>query len=376
MRIGIDATAMSDQEGTGMESYARNLTLNLLEHDASNEYVIYCRRPVPAALREFEDRAELRTCGLRKRKLCEQIWLSAAWRTDDLDVLHCICSLPIAPPERTVLTVHGLSWRLTPEVFTRTLRWYWILTAERTMHKATRLIAITNWTKNVVHSHLDIPKDRIDVVHHGVELDEFATSPGKGVEERVRRKYGLSGRILLHVGTLIPVKNLPFLVRAFSRLVSSGSYSDCQLVLAGGKGWGAEDVSRAITDTGMEDRVIVTGHIPKEELIALYHLADLFVFPTKYEGFGLPMLESFAAGTPVVASKASCLPEVGGDAAIYFDTDSMEQLCARMRDCLCDEDLRQKMINRGKQRVEEFSWEKTARQTLQVYQRAVESVSS
>lgn len=357
-----------------MESYARNLTLNLLEYDKSNEYVVYCRRPVPEALLEYEDQAELRRCGLRKRKMCEQLWLSAAWQRDDLDVLHCVCSLPVIPPECTVLTVHGFSWRMTPEVFTRALRWYWILTAERTMRKATRLIAITNWTKNVVHDHLSIPKERIDVVHHGVELDDFSVSPSKEVRNRVRKKYQLNGRVLLHVGSLNPVKNLPFLIRAFARLASLDDYSDCKLVLAGEEGWGAEEVRAAVADTGMGDRIVMTGYVSKEEIVALYHIADVFVFPSKYEGFGLPILESFAAGTPVVSSNVSCLPEVGGDAPIFFDPEGTEeQLCDILANCLDDKDLRQKMIERGKQRVDEFSWEKTARQTLETYRRAVES---
>lgn len=372
MRIGIDATAVSAGQGTGMQSYALNLTSNLLALDQGETYIVYCRGEVPRAFRGHDRNAEFRVCNLRRRKACEQLWLSRAARLDDLDVLHCICSLPLVPPPvPTVLTVHGLSWRITPEVFTPLLRWYWILTAERTMKKADRLIAITQWTKDVVHDRLGIPLEKIDVVHHGVDLGHFERRPPRERLREVKNRHGIRERFLLHVGSLLPVKNLPFLVRAFRELRNRDGCGDLQLVLAGGGGWGEAEVRNTVAELGMEGEVLLTGFVPSSELPLLYAAADLFVFPSRYEGFGLPILESFAAGTPVISSNASCLPEVGGDAALYFDPTDEDGFVDTAARVLGDTELRTRLVSRGRARIAQFSWQKTAVETMKAYRAAV-----
>ena len=370
MRIGIDATAVSSAEGTGIQSYALNLTRALLALDKRNTYVVYCRQNIPEPFLAYKDKAEFRVCPLSKRKLCEQVWLSSASRRDHLDILHCICSLPLYYPHRAVLTVLGLSWRIRPEVFTPALRRYWILTAERTMKRATRLLAISNWTKDMVTSRLGIPGDRIDVVHLGVRSDVFSTRSQPGEAERIRRKYGLAEKFILHVGALIPVKNLPKLIEAYRRLITLEPFSDYQLVLAGGRGWAAESLYALVAEVGLSDRVVFPGFVEAEDLPALYRAAKLFVFPSLYEGFGIPLLESFASGTPVLSSNASCLPEVGGDAALFVDSTDEAALADAMAKALSDSALRANLTSKGIERAQLFTWEETARKTLEVYERA------
>lgn len=371
MRIGIDATAVSGSEGVGMQSYAANLTRSLLELDSRNEYVVYCRRALPEVFRPLAGRACFRIAPLGSRKACEQLWLAAAAPRDRLDLLHCMCSLPLGYRGASVLTVHGLSWRIFPEVFTTALRWYWILTAERTMKKATRLVSISGWTKGVVARRLGIPEERIDVVHHGVDVDQFAAPEVESRVEEVRKRYGLPQRFLVHVGSLIPVKNLPALVRAYGALIAARpDLAEVQLVLVGGAGWGAQEVREQIRASRLEDRVHLTGFVPEPDLPALYRAAELFVFPSLYEGFGIPALEAMASGTPLVCSRASCLPEVVGGAGLFFDPHDEGQMTEAMARALSDEALREALAERGRERAPRFSWKATAEGTLEAYERA------
>jgi len=370
MRIGLDATAVDPSEGFGIHTYALNLTKNLLQLDTQNEYVVYCRREVPAAFRSFASRAEFKVCRLRKRKACEQLWLSAVAPFDSLDVFHCLCSLPLCRPKTSVLTVLGLSWLVSPEVFSTAQLLYWRHCAERTMKKAKRLIAISAWTKGMATRELGIPDSKIDVVHLGANLELFSRSYSPQEIAELKSRHSLPDRFILYVGGILPVKNLGTLVRAFHRLIESGEVGDRALVIAGGKGWGSQPLFDLVRELRLEGRVIFTGFFPDDDLPALYSAADVFVLPSWYEGFGLPIVESFASGTPVVSSNASCLPEIAKDAAVLFDPSSEIQLADAISQVIRDESLQRRLVERGLERAKEFSWKKTAEQTLVAYEKA------
>jgi glycosyltransferase involved in cell wall biosynthesis len=370
MRIGLDATAVDPIEGFGIHTYALNLTKNLLEVDTENEYVVYCRREIPEAFRPFASRTEFKVCRLQKRKACEQLWLSAVAPFDSLDVFHGLCSLPLYSPMTSVITVHGLSWRISPEVFSTAQRLYWRHCAERTMKKAQRLVAISTWSKGVVVRELGIPEDMVDVVYHGAELERFSQKYSPQEITELKRRHSLPDRFILYVGGILPVKNLGTLVRAFHRLVESREAGERDLVIAGGKGWGSQPLFDLVRELGLEDRVIFTGFFPDEDLPALYSAADVFVLPSWYEGFGLPIVESFASGTPVVSSNASCLPEIAKDAALLFDPSNEIQLADAISKVIQDESLQRSLIDRGLGRAKEFTWKKTAERTLAAYEKA------
>jgi len=236
-----------------MQSYSFNLTKNLLKLDDGNDYIVYCRGEIPEAFRPFSKRAEFKVCKLQKRKVCEQFWLPLVTPFDDLDVFHCICSLPILTPRISVLTVHGLSWRIFPEVFTRALRFYWIMTAERTMKKATRLISISQWTKEIVVKKLGISEDKIDVVHHGVNLDVFSQITNGARIDQLKVKHSLPDQFILFVGSLLPVKNLPTLIKAFSQLIKRDEFKGYHLVIAGEKGWRYQPIFDLVNEVGVQE---------------------------------------------------------------------------------------------------------------------------
>jgi glycosyltransferase involved in cell wall biosynthesis len=209
---------------------------------------------------------------------------------------------------------------------------------------------------------LDVPAAQLRVVH----LAPTPLPPATADVAALRTRLGLEGPFFLYVGTLEPRKNLPLLLRAFERL---GARAGVHLALAGPRGWLDEPIVAAAARLG--ERVRLLGPVPPADLAALYAAAEVFVFPSRYEGFGLPPLEAMAAGTPVVAARASCLPEVLGDAALFVEPDDEAGLAEALGQLLDDPALRTELRQRGLARAAGFSWERTAAETLAVYREAV-----
>jgi glycosyltransferase involved in cell wall biosynthesis len=193
------------------------------------------------------------------------------------------------------------------------------------------------------------------------------------VLERTRARYGLGKRYLLYVGTLQPRKNLSRVVEAFARLVSSGLMVDIQLVLAGRRGWLYEDLFSRVKYGGLEERILFPGYVDEADLAALYSGALGYVFPSLYEGFGIPVLEAQACGVPVMTSNNSSLPEVAGDAALLVDPTDVDAIADAILRLATDDALRAWLVERGLENVKRFSWEKCARETLEVLESVVEA---
>ncbi|MEJ7787791.1 MAG: glycosyltransferase family 1 protein, partial [Solirubrobacteraceae bacterium] len=211
----------------------------------------------------------------------------------------------------------------------------------------------------------DIEPQRIHVVPHGVD-ERF--SPGDA-PEAVLAKLGVRDPFLLTVGTLQPRKNLGTVIDAFERLVAAGE--ELTLVVAGGAGWGERETAERIGRSPAADRIVLTGHVSDEELLALYRGTRCFVFPSRYEGFGLPVLEAMAAGAPVVCSDRTSLPEVAGDAAMLVSPDGIDQLAGAIHRVVSHEALRRDLIDRGLARAAGFTWETCADRTVAVYRAAI-----
>ena len=294
MRIGIDATAVGAEPSTGMGVYGFNLVRNLIEIDNWNQYVIYCRHTVHDQFKGVGERITFKVSPINNRKVAEQFWLPVTTIGDRLDVFHGLCGLPRFAPKTSVLTIHGLSWRIMPEVFTRTQRLYWVHCAEGMMRTAKRLIAVSRWTRNLMHERFGIPAERIDVVHHGVNRNEFPHVGDARVIADMRRRHNLPEQYILFVGSVLPVKNVPVLVEAYQQLIRDERFARLKLVIAGIKGWGYAEAEQAVRDRGLNDRVMFTGKFPANDLPTLYSAAELFVLPSKYEGFGMPLIEAFS----------------------------------------------------------------------------------
>jgi glycosyltransferase involved in cell wall biosynthesis len=216
---------------------------------------------------------------------------------------------------------------------------------------------------------LKVPESKVHVIYEA-PAPAFRPIRQRQRLEEVRRRYGLAQRFILYVGTIEPRKNLPRLLEAFARLCRDDGIPH-QLVLVGARGWGCEAVFQRIASLGLRDRVRFLGYIPFEDLAPLYNLGEVFLFPSLYEGFGLPVVEAMACGTPVITSANSSFGEIAGGAVVTVDPHDVDSIAWNLKRLLDDPDLRRAVGEKGLARARQFSWRQTAERTLEVYQRVV-----
>lgn len=266
---------------------------------------------------------------------------------------------------KTVLTIHDMAHVYFPDAVDEVNIGYLKNELPQAAKKAHLLIADSENTKKDIMQFLDVPEEKVRVIYLGVD-EGFKPLPDPDLQATVRDRYRLPSRFILFVGTVQPRKNIEGLIRAYAQLCTRPDFSHT-LVIAGGSGWKNEALKELIRTLGLGEKVHFTGYVDEADLPVIYNLADLFVFPSFYEGFGLPLLEAMACGVPVVSSNASCLPEVAGDAALLVDPHSVEDIAAGIARLLGDEALRRTCIERGRERAKLFTWEKCARETLDVF---------
>lgn len=263
-------------------------------------------------------------------------------------------------------TIHDLAFKRYPETFPPYLRLKLNVLLDAVVRRADKLIAVSASTKRDLLEYFPhLSEDKIKVIHHGFDADFFGTrisSEELNVElmKRVKLK---AGSYLLYVGALQPRKNLVRLIRAFE--IAKRHHSEMRLVLAGEPAWLSESIIEAREQSPFKNDIILTGRVSFEELRALYQGARLFVFPSLYEGFGIPVLEAFASGLPVLTADNSSLREVGGDAALYCDAGSEPDIAEKLEQLWQDAALRETLIEKGRERLQQFSWDKCAQATIE-----------
>jgi glycosyltransferase involved in cell wall biosynthesis len=284
-------------------------------------------------------------------------------RRDELRLLHMSYVAPPRLPGPLVLSIHDVSSRVYPAFFSPRVRLLLGLLVGPGVRRAARIITISESAKRDIVRFYRVRPGRI-VVTHLAAGSQFSPQSDREVS-RVRQAYSLPSRYILAVGNRQPRKNLPRLVQAFAGLAAD--MPDLTLVIAGQSGWQGSDVESAVRDRGIGGRVRFTGFVPDADLPALYSGAEIFCYPSLYEGFGLPPLEAMACGTPTVTSNTASLPEVVGDAAMTVDPTSVEQITFALKSLLESQDMRLDYARRGMARAALVSWERTARLTRDVY---------
>lgn len=303
------------------------------------------------------------------RIVWEQLALPILGQRCHLDLLHGAVNVsPLLAPCPTVITVHDLSFMRYPQAFPALQRVYLQTQVKRSARAARRVIAVSEATKRDVVALFGVPADRIDVVYNGVDAAFCPAAPEE--IEAFRRRNGLPDRYVLHLGTLEPRKNLVRLVQAFHAARGRGP-RDVKLVLAGGKGWGYDDIFAEVSRLGLDQDVLFPGYISDEDLPWWYRGAELFCYPSLLEGFGLPVAEAMACGTPVITSNVSSLPEVAGDACWLIDPTSEEALADALATLLTDKSRAGTLRAKGPQQAAQFTWHRTAEQTATVYRQAL-----
>jgi glycosyltransferase involved in cell wall biosynthesis len=287
------------------------------------------------------------------------------WFTGPVDIFHSTdFVLPPVRGARTILTVHDLTFMRLPQCAEAGLRAYLNKVVPRSIERADLVLADSQSTKNDLIELLGVSPDRIEVVYAGVER-RFRPMEGEIALQRVKKRYGLDFPFILSLGTLEPRKNFSGLIEAYALMKNK----ELKLVIVGGKGWLNDEIFARVEELGLSGQVIFPGFVADEDLPALYNLAELFVFPSLYEGFGLPPLEAMACGTPVVTSDRPSLPEVVGEAGLMVEATDSQELAEAMERVLMDENLRREMREKGLKQAVKFTWEAAAGKLLDVYRR-------
>lgn len=373
IHIGINGRSMFRQL-TGVQHYAREVTreLCLLETPDVNFTVFSGREGRDGSEPGLPLKTSLMPAGSPiKGLMWEQTLLKRMAKKSGVDVLFNPANVaPLYPPVSSVVTIHDLAFLLFPEYFSRGFGAYYRAIIPRIASQASMVITDSESTRSDLESRLGVPGSKIAVIPLGVSPD-FRRHIKKDELEAVRRRHNLPRKFFLSISSLEPRKNLKGLVDAYS-ILPEDTLAEHSLVLAGAgnRVYADPGLSASLSRLG-RGTVMTPGYLPSEDLPAVYRLATALVFPSLYEGFGLPVLEAMAASTPVITSNRSSLPEVAGHAAVLIDPESRKDLAAAMELVANDSGTRNLLIERGKKRAALFSWKKTAEQTLEVLRAAV-----
>jgi glycosyltransferase involved in cell wall biosynthesis len=361
--IGIDGRLYRGNH-TGIGVYTRHLVDHLARLDPEGNYVLFTDRPQPPPDGPFR----VVSLPLRKRALWTQLLLPGSLAAHGIRLFHAVANhdAPVVRPCPVVVTVHDLIPLIHPETVSRRHRSLFSLFIGRAVRGAAAVIADSEFVRASILDRFAIPPERVRVVPLACDA-AFHRLEEPAETERIAASYRLRRPYVLYVGAFEPRKNVGDLVGAFARAAERPEFADWQLVLAGGGGWGREEVLAAVAAAGLGDRIRVIGLVPPEDLPSLYRGASLFVYPSRYEGFGLPVLEAMAAGVPVLVSAPSALTELTGPAGATFRLDLAGDLEARLARLLADGGERDRLAAAGRERAAAFSWERCARETLAIY---------
>ncbi len=370
IHVGVNAHLLSLAEtyrSAGINWYIQNLLNDLPEADLGIRYTVFVgeRRYTGAPGLDLQ-LSRLPTHRPAARILWEQAIQPWAVQGVRADLIHGLAFVgPLVSTCPGVVTIHDLSFLFYPQGFRALNRFYLRIFTRLSVRLARRVIAVSESTKRDIVQHYGLSPAKVDVVHNGVDPC-FRRLPAEQVAG-FRAKQGLPDRFILFVGTLEPRKNVERLIEAYARLPKARP----PLILVGGKGWLYNGVFARMEALNLTDEVQFVGYVPAMDLPLWYNAAELFVYPSLYEGFGLPPLEAMACGTPVIASSASSLPEVVSQAGLLVDPTSTEALAAAMERVLADTDVQEKMRAAGLAQAGGFSWRETAKRTVDSYRRAL-----
>lgn len=421
MIIGIDASRANKKRKTGTEWYSYYLIKYLSKIDRKNKYILYTNKPLRGGLADLtkedisvddhEEKPKFRK-GFQilkspynnfKAEILNwpftYFWtlgrLSLEMIIKKPDVLFVPAhGIPLIRPKNTINTVHDVAFEVEKNIFEKesigsrkktgkrligfivkiiTLNKYgansldYLRWATRyTLKNSKKIIAVSNFTKSEISRIYNYEKDNITVVHNGFNNHLYKKITDKEKIKKVLKKYGISGPYILYAGRLEKKKNTPFLIEAFAKAKHFDNNIKEKLVLVGDASFGYDEVKYVITEFNLDQEVVMPGWVDEEDMPYIFSGATAFIFPTRHEGFGIPILQAFGCGVPVIASDIPVLREIGGDACLYFDYKSKDEVGMVIGRIIADEELRKSLSEKGLKRAKEFSWRKSAEQTLEV----------
>ena len=352
------------ENGAGISRYSHKISENILKE--CNGIDILCREEMRKNLCE---NSHIISVNIKKNKssdriIKEQLKLLGTYKNYSL--VHCLdYAIPVLYKGKTIATIHDMAMHTMKDKYTKGQVLTKNILLDYTVKNADKLICISEFTKKeLLNYYPDIDNSRIEVVYNGFEYQEILLD--EQTISQTLNKFNIKKEYLLFVGTLSPHKNIERIIEAFNEIKKQGY--NYELVICGKKGWLYEDIFKKVKQLNIEKEVIFTDYVTDEELEVLYKKAKLFVFPSLYEGFGFPPIEAMARKVPVLTSREGALPEIVGDAAIMCDAYDTSDIANKAIEVINDNKLKQKLINRGLKRVENFSWDKSIKKIKQIYE--------
>jgi glycosyltransferase involved in cell wall biosynthesis len=370
MQIGLITSAM-DYSSAGISSYIRNLIENLRSIDYENHYCLIHHEKNKNPIYQQQEEVIIPYPRIPFRKtIGENLYLSMKLLKYDYDVIHELAqrgSFYFDNNAKKVLTIHDL----TPFILPETHNFFNVLShrifLSRSVKNADKVIAISKCTKNDIIKYLKVPEKKISVVYNGI--DHLIKVHNRKELLAIKAVYNLPDEFILFVGSIEPRKNLGNLFKSFFRIKKK--YPLIKLVIVGKKGWKYYNICKMVEELNLTNEVIFLNYVPLSDLSSIYNLALIFVYPSLYEGFGLPVLEAMACGTPVITSNTSSLPEIVDDAGIMINPYSDKELSDAIIFLISNEEMRSELIRRGFERAKLFSWIKSAQETKKIYEEVI-----
>lgn len=370
MRIGANLLFLLPNIVGGTETYAISLLNAMSQIDQENEYCIYINKEsehlgLPSIQNFNKSVCSIQARNRGSRYLWEQMVLPFQAKAQNLDLIHSFGYVqPLHPPCASIVTIHDLNFQNLARWMPFKKRMVLGFFVSHSAKRADHIITVSEFSKRQIVEILDIPEDKVTVTYNAVRKREHRPQSFEIVSE----KYGLRQPYILALSSFSPHKNMASLIKAFA-ILRKREFRDLRLVVAGHPPNDKRLLELLVKDREILDAVIFTGYVEDDVLPTLYAHAEAFVFPSLYEGFGIPVLEAFMYGAPVACSNVAALPEIAGDAAFYFDPTKVEEMADVIGQLLCSEELRKSLVNHGKEQVAKFTWEETARKTLGIYKK-------
>jgi glycosyltransferase involved in cell wall biosynthesis len=367
MKIAIDIRFLNSNEKAGGYQHIYNLVSHLLSVDPHNRYRFLSAIKGFHGNQDIPDQFIYRFSDRLSNILIDRLSVPIEFIMGKIDIFHGpYFFLPNCLLCKTILTIHDLMVFRHPEFLEPEGVTYYKKRIHSSIKRADAIISVSNFTKNEIVELFDIPENKVRVIYNGIS-SIFRPIKDRIRIEEVKSKYGIKGqRYLLFVGNIEPKKNIETLIHAHAELCKSSGYK-YPLLIVGNKTWYFKNVWEVVQRRHVERNIIFTGVINDEDLPFLYNGAEVFIFPSLFEGFGIPAIEAMACGTPVIASNRTSIPEIVADAALYVDPLNISEMVEAIDKVLSNSQLREQLIQKGLKRSQYFSWEKTARETLSLY---------
>ncbi|MBT4349817.1 glycosyltransferase family 4 protein [bacterium] len=358
--IGLEATRANRKDKTGTEWYAWHLLEQFKKIDKNNKFIVYYNKTLVGDIKSCPTNFILRQLKWPFRKLWTHLRLSFELIFNPVDKFFASNAVPLFTRGEVTVTVHDLGFFRQPKLYHPLEKIYHKVSHRLAITRANKIIAVSQATANDIIKYFPKVKNKIKVIYNGWDQEKFKPV-SEEIKTQIKNKYNLPAKFILYIGRIETKKNIQNLVKAFALLKDT----DYHLVLAGRPGnFGYEEILALTKQEEIKDRIHLLGYVEAEDYQKLIAATNFFIFPSKFEGFGIPILEAMGCGVPVLSSDIPVLKEVGGKAAIYFNPNQPQDIADKLDNFITDRQLQVEMINYGKEQAVKFSWTKCAQETL------------